>query len=100
MPPHAQDVCVDSRSGGGQSGLKVLATGGVYVGGGIPRKVLPLLKDGPFMESFTKKGRMSKLVSFMPVHVILNPRAGLLGAARFAFESMRLDPRLARELGA
>ena len=72
----------------GNLALKVLATGGVYLGGGIPRKVLPLLKDGPFMDSFKRKGRLSGIVSSMPVHVILNPRTGLLGAARFGFESI------------
>lgn len=84
----------------GNLALKVLATGGVYVAGGIPRKVLPLLKNGSFMESFTKKGRMAQLVSRMPVHVILNPRMGLLGAARSGFESIRLNPKISRELRA
>jgi glucokinase len=84
----------------GNLGLKVLATGGVYVGGGIPRKVLPLLKNGSFMQSFTRKGRMSQLVSRMPVHVILNERLGLLGAARSGSERMRLNSRLSKAVGA
>lgn len=84
----------------GNLALKVLATGGVYLAGGIPRKTLPLLKNGTFMKSFTKKGRMSQLVSRMPVHVILNPRAALLGAARSGFECIRLNPKLSGELGA
>ena len=83
----------------GNLALKVLATGGVYVAGGIPRKVLPLLKSGSFMKSFTKKGRMSQLVSRIPVHVVLRPGIALLGAANSGFESMRLGPKLSRELG-
>jgi glucokinase len=84
----------------GNLALKVFATGGVYVGGGIPRKVLPLLKNGSFVQSFTRKGRMSQLVSHMPVHVILNQRLGLLGAARSGSEHMRLNPKLSKEVGA
>jgi glucokinase len=65
----------------GNLALKVLATGGVYLGGGIPRRILPALEDGQFMEAFRRKGRMSNLLGRMPVHVILNPRVALLGAA-------------------
>jgi glucokinase len=65
----------------GNLALKVLATGGVYVGGGIPPRILSILKRGPFMESFRSKGRFSDLMSRMPVHVILNPKVALLGAA-------------------
>lgn len=65
----------------GNLALKVLATGGVYVGGGIPPRILSILEHGPFMESFRSKGRFSDLMSRMPVHVILNPKVALLGAA-------------------
>ena len=65
----------------GNLALKVLATGGVYLGGGIPPRILPALKDGRFMEAFRCKGRMSDLLARVPVHVILNPRVALLGAA-------------------
>jgi glucokinase len=65
----------------GNLALKVLATGGVYVGGGIPPRILSALDDGRFMEAFMRKGRMSGLLVRMPVHVILNPKAALLGAA-------------------
>ena len=65
----------------GNLALKVLATGGVYVGGGIPPRILSVLDDGRFMEAFMRKGRMSGLLVRMPVHVILNPKAALLGAA-------------------
>jgi glucokinase len=76
----------------GNLALKVLSTGGVYLGGGMPRRVLPLLKDGSFMKSFTKKGRLSEILSDMPVHVILNQWTPLLGAAHSGFEDIRLNP--------
>ena len=65
----------------GNLALKVLATGGVYVGGGIPPRILPALEDGRFMEAFVRKGRMSVHLARMPVKIILNPKAALLGAA-------------------
>ena len=65
----------------GNLALKVLATGGVYVGGGIPPRILQALEDGRFMEAFVRKGRMSVHLARMPVRIILNPKAGLLGAA-------------------
>lgn len=61
--------------------LKVLATGGVYLGGGIPPRILPALTDGRFMEAFTAKGRFTDLLAKVPVHVIDNPGAALFGAA-------------------
>jgi len=83
----------------GNLALKVLATGGVYIAGGIPRNILPLLKSGSFIESFGKKGLMSQLVSAIPVHVVLRPGVGLLGAASSGFEFIRHNPKLSRELG-
>ncbi len=65
----------------GNLALKVLATGGVYLGGGIPPRILPVLRDGRFMEAFTRKGRLSGLLVQMPVHVIVHPDVGLMGAA-------------------
>jgi glucokinase len=65
----------------GNLALKVLATGGVYVGGGIPPRIVLVLENGRFMEAFVRKGRMSGLLARMPVKVILNPKAALLGAA-------------------
>jgi glucokinase len=76
----------------GNLALKALATAGVYVGGGIPPKILPKLKDGTFLTSFHDKGRLSGLVGHMPVHVILNDKAGLYGAARFALEKAAGEP--------
>jgi glucokinase len=71
----------------GNMALKVLATGGVYLGGGIPPRVLPVLKRDDFMEAFRYKGRFSNLLARVPVHVILNPKAALLGAACYGLES-------------
>lgn len=65
----------------GNLALKVLATGGVYLGGGIPPRVLPFLKDPRFLASFRSKDRLSSLLEQIPVHVILNSKVGLLGAA-------------------
>ncbi|EAZ92337.1 glucokinase [Crocosphaera chwakensis] len=65
----------------GNLALKILPYGGVYIAGGIAAKILTLLKKGTFMESFKAKGRMSSLLSQMPVHIILNPKVGLIGAA-------------------
>jgi glucokinase len=71
----------------GNLALKVMALGGLYVGGGIAPKILPLLTDGLFMSSFLDKGRFAPLMSRIPVRVILNERAALLGAAAVAATS-------------
>jgi glucokinase len=68
----------------GNLALKVLATGGVYVGGGIAPKILKKLQDGAFMKAFTDKGRLSDLLVQTPVRVILESRAALMGAAAYA----------------
>ena len=65
----------------GNLALKVLATGGVYVGGGIPKRIHPLLSKGPFMSAFVDKGRFETFMSLIPVRVILNADAALIGAA-------------------
>lgn len=65
----------------GNLALRGVATGGVYVGGGIAPKLLSSMQAGHFMEAFLAKGEMSDLLARMPVQVILNPDAGLLGAA-------------------
>jgi glucokinase len=61
--------------------LKVMATGGVYLGGGIPPKILSKLTDGTFMASFVNKGRFAEMLARVPVYVILNPKTALFGAA-------------------
>ena len=68
----------------GNLALTVMATGGVYVGGGIAPKVLPRLRDGGFLGAFTAKGRFAPLLRRIPVRVILNDLAALMGAARAA----------------
>lgn len=65
--------------------LKVLATGGVYIGGGIPPRILSYLDSGDFMRAFHNKGRFSEMLSHIPVHVILNPDVALIGAAAHGF---------------
>lgn len=68
----------------GNLALKLMATGGVLLGGGIAPKILPKLKDGTFMRAFLDKGRMKPLLEAMPVRVILNDQTALFGAARCA----------------
>jgi glucokinase len=68
----------------GNLALKYLATGGVYLGGGIAPSLLPSLRGGEFLSAFLDKGRMRNLLSRVPVAVILDPSAPLLGAASFA----------------
>ncbi len=72
----------------GNFALKMLATGGVFLGGGIAPKILSVLQEPIFIESFRAKGRMSPLLEKIPVRVVLNDKAALLGAAHFAFYEM------------
>jgi glucokinase len=71
---------------GGNLALTLMATGGVYLGGGIPPKILPRLQDGPFIRAFHDKGRLAPVVERIPVHVIQSAHAPLLGAAVCALE--------------
>lgn len=72
----------------GNLALKVLATGGVYLGGGIPPRIHSYLDSERFMQAFTHKGRFTQMLARIPVHVILNPKVALLGAARHGFENV------------
>jgi glucokinase len=72
----------------GNLALILKATGGLYIGGGIAPKLIEKLKDGTFMRAFMDKGRMSALVSNIPVRVILDDKAALYGAARCAVETI------------
>lgn len=65
----------------GNAALNVLATGGVYLGGGMPRRMLPFLDAPEFLARFRAKGRMSALLGRMPLHVITAHKVALLGAA-------------------
>lgn len=88
----SDDICVETlqrfvRLYGAEAGnlaLKTMSRGGLYVGGGIAPKILPLLRQDTFIEAFLDKGRMRALLEAMPLRVILNDRAALYGAALFA----------------
>lgn len=90
---HASDaLCVETmqcfvRLYGAEAGnvaLKLMSCGGLYIGGGIAPKILPLLQTGEFLQAFLDKGRMRHLLLDMPVKVILNDRAALYGPALYA----------------
>jgi glucokinase len=68
----------------GNLALKVLSVGGMYLGGGIAPKILKKMNDGTFLKAFTDKGRLSDLLVHMPVRIILESRAALMGAAAYA----------------
>jgi glucokinase len=88
----ASDLCVETlniftSAYGAEAGnlaLKTLSVGGMYVGGGIAPKLLKKMQDGTFMKAFTDKGRLSDLLVHMPVRLILESRAALIGAAAYA----------------
>jgi glucokinase len=65
----------------GNLALKVMATGGLYLGGGIPPRILPALEQGAFLEAFHRKGRLGDVLEDVPVHVILDSDIALFGAA-------------------
>jgi glucokinase len=68
----------------GNLALKTMASGGVYLGGGIAPKILPRLQTKRFLDAFSAKGRMQPLLERIPIRVILNEETALMGAARFA----------------
>jgi glucokinase len=68
----------------GNLGLQILATGGVFVAGGIAPRILTFLQRGEFRAAFDRKGRLHTLVERMPAHVVTHPQLGLLGAAKLA----------------
>ena len=70
----------------GNLALTGMTTGGVYLGGGIPPKILPVLKKTAFMEGFVAKGRFHDFMAAIPVQVIREDRAALMGAAQRAYE--------------
>jgi glucokinase len=86
---HSCDQCVEALeifvtiygAEAGNIALRTVATAGVYVGGGIAPKILPALQSGTFLDAFRAKEPMADFVATIPVAVILNPDAGLLGAA-------------------
>jgi glucokinase len=64
----------------GNLALTMLASGGVFIAGGIAPRIVPVLQQGPFRESFEAKGRMQPLVARIPAYLVLNPDLGLLGS--------------------
>jgi len=68
----------------GNLALKVMATGGIFLSGGISPKILSKLTGPLFMRAFLEKGRLRPLLEGIPVQVITNDKSGLLGAARCA----------------
>ena len=96
-----QALCVEALrlyvsmlgSAAGNLALASMAVGGVYLGGGIPPKILPALKEGSFLKAFTAKGRFADLLSRIPVRVVLNDKTALLGAAQAAFEALEGEKR-------
>jgi glucokinase len=91
-----QALCVESLylyismlgNAAGNLALTGMAIGGLYLGGGIPPKILPALKQGPFLKGFMAKGRFADVLARVPVRVILNDKAAILGAAHAAFEAI------------
>jgi len=75
----------------GNLALTAMTSAGIYLGGGISPKILPKLKEGTFMETFVAKGRFRELMSRIPVRVILNDEAALLGAAWCALQAYEVE---------
>ena len=74
----------------GNLALKVMATGGIYIGGGIPPRILSKINKERFKAVFTNKGRFKDLLSRIPVHVIVKPDIALFGAACHGFEQIEI----------
>jgi glucokinase len=95
----SDDICIETLdcfaqlygAEAGNLALKSMSRGGVYVGGGIAPKILPILQREIFMNAFLNKGRMRHLLEAMPVRVILNDRAALYGPALYAGRAASLD---------
>lgn len=68
----------------GNLALKMMATRGVFIGGGIAPKILPIMQSPSFMDAFAAKGRFENLLLSIPVRILLNDQAALLGTARYA----------------
>ena len=84
---HTLDLFVDILGAEAANlAVKVLATGGLYLAGGIPPKIARALSDGRFMRAFTRKGRVSDLVARIPVRLVVHPEPALIGAVRAAVD--------------
>lgn len=73
----------------GNMALRLMSTGGIFLGGGIPPRIIPLLEMDSFMESFSAKGRFDKFLKDIPISLIKNPEAALIGAACFGLEERK-----------
>ena len=82
----------------GNLALKVFALGGVYIGGGISPRLIPLLKEETFLSAFCNKGRFSQLLAGLPVWLITNPDVALIGCAAYGRERMEKDALLSPHL--
>jgi glucokinase len=95
-PMHPSELCQETvkilvsilASEAGNLALKVLATGGVYIAGGVALHLLNALQEPRFMQTFSRKGRFKDLMERIPIHVITT-RAALVGAATFGLESLK-----------
>jgi glucokinase len=68
----------------GNLALKLIPNGGLYIAGGVAPKILPLLQDGTFLNILRSKGRVSPVLEDIPIHIVLNPEVGLIGAMLYA----------------
>lgn len=84
--------CAILGSVAGDLALILGSSGGVYIGGGIVPRLLPILLDSPFEERFANKGRLSSLLAAMPIFVILDNTLALLGAAATLHPKLILEP--------
>jgi glucokinase len=90
------EICVQTMdlfvsilgSEAGNLALKLLATGGIYLGGGIPRRIMPLLRGESFRQGFLDKGRFADMLTRVPVYVITHPHAGVFGAACHGLQNL------------
>ncbi|MBO0911175.1 MAG: glucokinase [Acidobacteria bacterium] len=76
----------------GNCALNFMAAGGVFIGGSIAAKIVPKMRDPIFMRSFLDKGRMRSLLGDMPVKIVLNDDAGIIGAARYTLIQKAFSP--------
>jgi glucokinase len=91
------EICVQTMelfvsilgSEAGNMTLNLLATGGIYLGGGIPRRILPLLRGETFKHGFLDKGRFAEMLKEVPVFVITHPDAGVFGAACYGLQNFK-----------
>lgn len=100
-PQHPSELCLATvdllvsilASEAGNLALKVLATGGVYLAGGIALHLMKFLQEPQFVQTFTRKGRFKDLMERIPIHII-TARAALLGAATFGLQSLNTVKKL------